>query len=404
LRLGVYADLVFRRDGDGLSADRAFIDFVAGLAPSLEELVLFGRLQPGPGRAAHPVSGGNVRFVALPYYRSTASARAVVPAFRASLGALEAELDRLDALWLFGPHPLALAFARAARAHGTPVFLGVRQDLLRYAAARSSGMRRVWSLPVALALERAFRRLSRRTPTIVVGAELARQYAGGAATLATGFSLVGDADLVPLDVALARSWEGELRLLTVGRLSPEKNPMLLLDILVRLRSLEPRWRLSAIGEGPLAPALSRRAAELGLGDALALPGYIPIGPALWERYRASHAFLHVSRTEGLPQVLFEAQAAGLPIIATDVGGVRAAVGTSGLLVPPADAAAAAAAVDRLRTEPELRQRLVEAGARNAAQETRERQLANILEFFNAHLAERPDALREADRSARGRWL
>jgi glycosyltransferase involved in cell wall biosynthesis len=220
----------------------------------------------------------------------------------------------------------------------------------------------------------------------VVGGELARHYAGGAATLATGFSLVGDADLVPVDVAVARSWEGELRLLTVGRLSPEKNPMLLLEILARLRAVEPRWRLSVVGEGPLAGALSRRAAELGLEDGLELPGYIPIGPALWERYRSSHAFLHVSRTEGLPQVLFEAQAAGLPVVATDVGGVRSALGSSGLLVRPSDAAAAAAAVERLRTEPGLRQRLVELGARNAACETRERQLARILAFVRANLA------------------
>ena len=388
MRLGVYADLVFRRDGDGLSADRAFVDFVAGLAPSLEELVFFGRLHPEPGRAPHALPHEGVRLVALPYYRSTASARDVVPTIRGSLKALERELDGVDAVWLFGPHPLALAFARAAHAHRTPVFLGVRQDLLRYAAARTSGVRRAWALPVALALEHAFRRLSRRTPTIVVGEELARQYAGGAATLTTGFSLVREADLVSVDIALARPWDGELRLLTVGRLSPEKNPLLLLEILTKLRTLEPHWRLSAVGEGPFAASLSRRAAELGLEDAFELPGYIPSGPALWERYRSSHAFLHVSRTEGLPQVLFEAQASGLPIVATDVGGVRAAVsgGSSGLLVPPSDARAAAEAVDRLRTEPELRRRLVEAGARNAAGATRERQLAKILDFFRANLA------------------
>jgi glycosyltransferase involved in cell wall biosynthesis len=386
VRLGVYADLVFRRDVGGLSADRAFVDFVAALAPSLEELVFFGRLQPEAGRAPHALPQEGVRFVALPYYRSTASVRGVVPTMRESLKVLEAELEWLDALWLFGPHPLALLFARAARARGTPVFLGVRQDLLRYANARTSGLRRAWALPAAFVLEHAFRRLARRVPTVVVGDALARHYAGGAATLTTGFSLVRDDDLVPVDVALARSWEGDLRLLTVGRLSPEKNPMLLLEILARLRALEPRWRLTAVGEGPLASNLARRATELGLEDAVELPGYVPIGPALWERYRASHVFLHVSLTEGLPQVLFEAQAAGLPIVATDVGGVGAAFGESGLIVRPSDAAEAAAAVDRLRTEPGLRQRLVAVGARRAARETRERQLANILEFFRANLA------------------
>ena len=47
-RLGVYADLVYRRDAAGLSADRAFVDFVTGLPPRVDEVVLFGRLDPNP--------------------------------------------------------------------------------------------------------------------------------------------------------------------------------------------------------------------------------------------------------------------------------------------------------------------------------------------------------------------
>jgi glycosyltransferase involved in cell wall biosynthesis len=387
LRLGVYVDLVFRRDGAGLSADRAFVDFITGLAPSLEELVFFGRLHPRAGRAPHALPSDGVRLAALPFYHGAASPGDVMKSVRGSLEAAEQELDALDAVWLFGPHPLALALARAAHAHGKPIFLGVRQNLPRYAAARFSGARRLWALPAAFALELAFRRLARHVPSVVVGEELARKYAGGAPTLATGFSLVRDADLVPADFALARPWEGELRLLSVGRLSPEKNPLLLLEIIARLRDVEPRWRLSIAGEGPLAHSLSAQAGASGLGGALELLGYIPSGPALWERYRSSHAFLHVSRTEGLPQVIFEAQAAGLPVVATDVGGVRAALGdgSSGLIVSPFDAGAAATAVDRLRTDPELRRRLVEAGARNAASETQEKQLARVLRFFRANL-------------------
>jgi glycosyltransferase involved in cell wall biosynthesis len=77
--------------------------------------------------------------------------------------------------------------------------------------------------------------------------------------------------------------------------------------------------------------------------------------------------------------LFEANASGTPVVATDVGGVRDALGggARGLLIPPRDAGAAAAAVDRLRTDPALRARLVRAGLEYAAQETTEAQLARI---------------------------
>ena len=75
---------------------------------------------------------------------------------------------------------------------------------------------------------------------------------------------------------------------------------------------------------------------------------------LLDLYRSSHAFLHVSWTEGLPQTLFEAFAAGLPVVATAVGGVPAAVGDAALLVEPGDADPPAAELLRLAGDEALR--------------------------------------------------
>src|SRR5204862_3697467 len=123
--------------------------------------------------------------------------------------------------------------------------------------------------------------------------------------------------------------------------------------------------------------------RLGVADAIDLAGYVPSGEALWAHYRSSHAFLHVSLTEGLPQVLFEAQAAGIPIVATAVGGVGAALGdgAAGLLVPPSDAAAAARALERLRTDEGLRRELVTEGLRSVRDQTIDRQLDRIAAFL-----------------------
>src|SRR5207302_3010935 len=117
--------------------------------------------------------------------------------------------------------------------------------------------------------------------------------------------------------------------------------------------------------GPLRGELERRLTELGVSHRAELRGYVPINGGLLEVYRSSHAFLHVSRTEGFPQVIVEAFASRLPVVATAVGGVAAAADGAALLVPPEDAAAAAAALERLVAEPELRGRLVEAGAARA---------------------------------------
>jgi glycosyltransferase involved in cell wall biosynthesis len=389
VRLGVYADLVFRRDGDVLTTDRSFVNFVTALPPRVEQVVLFGRLDPAPGRSPYVVPTEAVSFVPLPYYESVFSVGAVASSIPASCRTFARELASVDAVWLFGPAPLAVAFALVARRHRTPLFLGVRQDYPEYVKNRLPNAGWAWALGAAHVLDRAFRLLARRAPTVTIGQDLARKYAGGRApVLPIGLSLIRSADIVTADEAIARSWDGELRLLSVGRLDPEKNPLLMLAVLDDLRRRDGRWRLAVAGTGPLEALLRDEAGRRGLEGYVDLLGYVPNGPVLWSEYRRSNALLHVSLTEGLPQVLFEAQAAGLPIVATAVGGVADALdqGRLGLLVPPRDARAAADAVERLAADTELRERLVRAGLEHAARESLEMQADRVVAFFEQTLA------------------
>ena len=108
---------------------------------------------------------------------------------------------------------------------------------------------------------------------------------------------------------------------------------------------------------------------------------MPIDGGLPELYRTSHAFLHISWTEGLPQVLFEAFAAGLPVVATEVGGVPAAVGDAALLVPPGDAGPPAEQLARIGQDAELRRRLVAAGLARVREHTLEAECRRVAEFL-----------------------
>jgi glycosyltransferase involved in cell wall biosynthesis len=157
-------------------------------------------------------------------------------------------------------------------------------------------------------------------------------------------------------------------------LEEEKNPLLLAEVLARLVADRSRWRLVVCGEGPMADDLVRRAEELGVRDRLEIAGYVPFGPELMALYRGSHALLHVSWTEGLPQVLLEAFAAGTPVVATNVGGVGS-VGDAALLVDPGDGDGAARALLEIANDATVRARLVRAGhayvgARTATVESR----------------------------------
>jgi len=388
VRLGVFADLVYRRCGQTISTDLSVIQFLTGLASDHTAVVVFGRLDPRPGSGPHKLPQDGVKFVPLPHYPSVWSLGRLARAAPAAMHSFRGQLDELDAVWVFGPHPFALPFLWMARRRGKVALLGVRQDYPRYVQTRLPGTRWIWVVPLAWALELSFRLLSRRLPAVVVGEQLARRYGRGRTPpLAISFSLIGQADIVGLHEALHRSWEGPLRLLSVGRLDREKNPLLLAEVLAGLRARDERWHLTVAGEGPLTGALERRAVELGVADALELRGYIPYGPDLRSLYTSSNAFLHVSHTEGVPQVLLEAHSAGLPIVATAVGGVAEALGggARGLLVPPADASAAVEALERLRGDEGLRRNLVEAGLDYASRHTQEIQLERLRRFLELAL-------------------
>jgi L-malate glycosyltransferase len=148
----------------------------------------------------------------------------------------------------------------------------------------------------------------------------------------------------------------------VSRLDPAKGAVDLIEAVARLRSRRPDVRALLVGGGTPAAtaALQDRTRRLGLERTVVLAGYRDDVPRL---LGAAAALVLPSLSEGLPNVLLEAMAVGIPVIATAVGGVPEIVrdGQTGLLVPPADPPALAAAIDRLLTEPDLAAGLGAAG-------------------------------------------
>lgn len=160
--------------------------------------------------------------------------------------------------------------------------------------------------------------------------------------------------------------DGRLRLLTVASLQPYKGHEVLLRALALLRGrLDFSCRL--VGDGPLRARLSRQIVQLGLTGLVQLAGAAREAEVARELSRAD-AFVLASvrersgKMEGLPVALMEAMAARLPVVATELAGISELVasGRNGLLVPPGDAAALAAAVARLASAP-LRTAWGEAG-------------------------------------------
>ena len=383
-RLGIYFEIPFRRDEGGFSTHVPFIRFVLALRPHFDGLVLVGRVDPEPGREPYAVPD-SVEVAALPHYASLKDTIGIVGTFPATLRAIWGALGRVDAVWVIGPVPTSLPVAVLGLARKKRVVLGVRRDLPRYVRHHLGGRRWAPALGAAYILEAFFRLLARRVPTVAVGADLARLYSGGTApVLELTVSLVSEADVHSLSLDTHHPGTGyPVELLSVGRLDPEKAPEMLLKALALLEKRTPgRYRLTIVGDGQLENQL--RAEADRFGDAVRFLGHVPNGPELFKLYRASDIFVHVARTEGLPQVLTEAQAAGLPIVATDVGGVRAGLGggDEALVVPPNDPEALAAAIARLATDSDLRAVFKKRGFARARTLTLEHQAARVAAFIS----------------------
>jgi glycosyltransferase involved in cell wall biosynthesis len=155
--------------------------------------------------------------------------------------------------------------------------------------------------------------------------------------------------------------DGACGVLMVSRLDPQKDPVTLLDAWGMVAGPH---RLLLAGDGPLRPALEEMVSRRGLAGRVQLLGARTDVPTL---LRAADVFVLSSRSEGLPLAIIEAMTAGLPVVATGVGGVPEAVvhGETGLLVPPGDPTALASALDRLLRDAGLRRRMGEAGRQRA---------------------------------------
>jgi glycosyltransferase involved in cell wall biosynthesis len=378
MRFAVYTDYKYRHDSTGVYAEKAFTLFLARLADELDGLVLLGRLDPRPGKWHYQLPP-SLSFVPLPWYPSLARPFTAAPAMLRSIRRFWRALDDVDGVWLLGPHLLSLAFLLIAVARRKRVLLGARQDLPRYVANRHPD-RRTLQL-AALMLEGAWRLLARRHSIIVVGPDLERRYRRARAVLEVYVSLIEESAIEAPGRESARDYSGELSVLAVGRLEREKNPLLLADVLALLRETEPRWRLVVCGDGPIRDELIERLDRLGVREHAELRGYVAMDGGLARFYRDCDAFLHVSWTEGVPQVLLEAFAARLPAVATAVGGVPGAANGCALLVQPGDASAAAEQLITLAHDQSLRERLTDAGAARVRRHTIEAETRRVADFL-----------------------
>lgn len=303
----------------------------------------------------------------------------VVSLFDAFAGGFEPELEACGIpVWHLGKHrgPDPRMFSRLARAvaEARPDLIHTHSYVMRYVLPvtlrvepRPAMVHTIHNLarrdtgPLGRAINlAAFRR---GAAAVAVAGEVARSFRA-----AYGFDA---AAVIPNGIDLARfaptgareRWRrergianGELLVVSVARLDAQKNPLALVEAFARLPGAP---HLAIAGAGRLRDAVRERAERLGVAERVLLLGAIEdVAPLL----EAADIFALASDWEGNPVAVMEAMAAGVPVVATAVGGVPELVenGVTGLLVPAGDPAALAAALTAMAADAPLRRRFSQA--------------------------------------------
>ncbi len=306
------------------------------------------------------------------------------PGLRIGVPALPATVETLaegafDAIHVCSPGPVGVAGALVARALGVPLIGSYHTELTAYAGLRSGEVRLADAMAMAVrAFYGACNLVLSPSPAsdgalreIGIGAERVARWDRGVDTARFDPALRGQLEL-----------PGELNVLYAGRITREKGADLLAEAFLDAHSRDPRLHLVLAGGGPEQERLCDR-----VGAHATLLGWLG-GIELARAYASADIFLFPSATDTFGQVILEAQASGLPVVAVAAGGPLSLVEdrVSGLLSEPR-ADALAESVLELAGSPLLRRRLAAVALSTVRRRTWEGAMERLGEGYRRALSE-----------------
>jgi glycosyltransferase involved in cell wall biosynthesis len=381
--LGILYHMPFWQAADGSlwEAEGSFARYVDSLAPYFDKVILSVPVFDRPPAAGSRVRSPNVVLAPLPYFPGPKQFYPLLPSVHRLL---DRWVSQCDVINLRVPSPAAIFAFRLARAKGKRVFLLVVGD---YAALRRQlgyrGIKKALFAAYVGLEERALQYMTRRALTFANGAALREKHERqGARVIETKTTTIAADEIAARTDTCGGS---TVRLLTVSRIDPRKGLRAIPAIVAALARGGRDVRADIVGPtighiGELEQhAIHAEAEAGGVGDRVRLLGAMPLDQ-LMRLYREYDLFvLPTGPGEGIPRVLLEAMAAGLPIVTTRVSGITSLIrdGDNGLL---ADGTAdqLVIAVRSLIESPELRQRLIQNGYATARSHTVDRQASDMM--------------------------
>ena len=395
-------------DGSVWEAEGSFGRYVDSLAPYFDEIVLSVPVLATPPASGSRLRSANVRLAPLPYFPGPRQFYPMLPAMHRRLREF---VRQCDVIHLRVPTPAAIFAFRLARAARKPVFLLVVGDyraLLPHLPYK--GLKKVLFAAYVAFEEWALKYMTTRSLTFTNGAALREKHEKhqkhGAKVIETKTTTLSLADIASRTDTCGG---GQIKCLTVSRIDPRKGLRALPGAIALLVGQGRDVTIDIVGPtiGQIGvserDAIAAEARRLGVEGRVRLLGPIPLDQ-LMPLYQQYDVFvLPTQPGEGIPRVLMEAMAAGLPVITTDVAGIASLIEheRNGLLVSlsassvssaapgslssAAVALALSAALIRVIEDFALRRRLISGGYQTARAHTLENQAAEMMRVVSSEL-------------------
>lgn len=369
MKLAVFTGQYFWFDGKDYSTDEAFVKFVSSFYPYFEKVVFCDSTKRERRTEAYVLDPTKTEVCPLPYFSLYSFWKNILVIYPKIYRLIKDNIQDWDIVWVPAPHPVSLLFAYSCSRQRKPFLQMVRANLIEQVRHSNRGVKRYCGMAVVAILEHVSRWLARKHLTFTVGREMYNAYKRrGGPVHEIAVSLVSERDIE--DTLRTKGFEPRkpVRLLSIGRLDPEKGLFFLIeavDDLVNKKRLDVVLQIAGKGlKGKEEKRLRQKVEEHQLMSYVRFLGYVSHGRELFQLYRESDIFILPSLTgEGVPQTLFEAMASGIPIIATKVAGIPQLVkdGENGLLINQGSSSEICEAVERIDRDAELRKRLVTNG-------------------------------------------
>lgn len=385
MKLAIISDGLVHRSEDGYFSRDTFFYFITDhLSRHFERIWLCTPVRKAslpPGDCPNPpVRPESVTIVETIPYETVSNFYKKLPVIApVNLARIMKPVRDSDALFLRIPAMNSFAAFLLAKIWGKPIIsylVGDEEEIVRK-GGKYRGFAKKIATAAALVHRCAYRyMISSSSAALFLNPRLMKKFPKEDNAYFTFTSLIKKDDIRPRK---SLEIESPLCLLYTGRLSHEKGVEYLLYSARLLLDREVLVRLFICGDGPERGRLEDLCKDLKLENHVKFLGYVSYDGGLDRIYDECDIFVLPSISEGVPKVLLEAMAKGVPVIATRTGGIPDIIEDmhSGILVPPGSPEAITRAVELLLRDGELRKRMVERGYEFAMHHTAEEQAGRI---------------------------